>query len=183
MRDGGDYWKILDVGHLIKSLERMHALPLFIAGLREEMRENHLGALNRVLGLFILDRNSMRERDWIILGAVLPVMAGCATAGMCQEVERKSVAVRHPNLLLNKAEIDEIKVRVRDHEWAARVARAVKAKAEKDNAVVEGGLAYVLTGEARYARRVRNGQSAVQFPMRSVDEVSLSFTTRDELPK
>lgn len=29
-------------------------------------------------------------------------------------------------------------------------------KAEKDNAVVEGGLAYVLTGETRYARRVRD---------------------------
>jgi hypothetical protein len=28
-----------------------------------------------------------------------------------------------------------------------------------------------------------NGQAAVQFPMRSGDEVSVSFITRDELPK
>jgi len=30
---------------------------------------------------------------------------------------------------------------------------------------------------------VGNGQSAVEFPMRSADEVSLGFATRDELPK
>jgi len=30
---------------------------------------------------------------------------------------------------------------------------------------------------------VGNGQAAVHFPMRSGDEVSLSFTTREELPR
>jgi hypothetical protein len=40
---------------------------------------------------------------------------------MGQQAERKSIAVQHPNLLLNRAEIDQIKIKVRDHAWAARL--------------------------------------------------------------
>src|SRR6266496_2800824 len=72
------------------------------------------------------------------------------------EAEHKSVTVRHPNLLLNQTEIDQIKLKVRDHPWAARLLDRVKAKAEKDGPAVEAALAYVLTGQTNYARRVRN---------------------------
>jgi len=66
------------------------------------------------------------------------------------------VAVKHPNLLLNQAEIDQIKLKVQEHPWAAGLLERVKAKAQKDDAVVEAALAYVLTGQTNYARRVRN---------------------------
>ena len=60
------------------------------------------------------------------------------------------VTVKHPNLLLNQAEIDQIKLKVCDHPWAARLLNRVKAKAEKDGAVLETALAYALTGESKY---------------------------------
>ncbi len=75
---------------------------------------------------------------------------------MAAEVEEKSVVVRHPNLLLNRPEIDEIKVKARDHPWVARLLERVKAKAEKEDAIADCALSYALTGEARYAIHVRN---------------------------
>jgi len=38
--------------------------------------------------------------------------------GTAAETEHKNVVVQHPNLLLNQAEIDQIKLKVRDHPWA-----------------------------------------------------------------
>src|SRR2546428_8168832 len=70
--------------------------------------------------------------------------------------EHKNVVVQHPNLLLNRTEIDQIKLKVRDHPWAARLLDRVKAKAEKDNALIENALSYALTGEGKYAINVRN---------------------------
>src|SRR6266581_2265529 len=88
-------------------------------------------------------------------GAALFVIAdlGVATAA---EAQPKSVVVQHPNLLLNRTEIDQIKLKVRDHPWAARLLDRVKAKAEKDNALIENALSYALTGEGKYATNVRN---------------------------
>jgi hypothetical protein len=57
--------------------------------------------------------------------------------------------------LLNQAEIEQIKVKIREHGWAARLLELVKAKAEKDNAVLEAAIAYALTGQTNYARSVR----------------------------
>src|SRR5262249_38843185 len=72
------------------------------------------------------------------------------------EAKQKSVAVRHPNLLLNPDEIAQVKLKVQKYPWAARLLDRVKAKAEKDGAAVETALAYVLTGQTNYARRLRN---------------------------
>jgi hypothetical protein len=67
--------------------------------------------------------------------------------------------VRHPNLLLNQKEIDEIKAKVKKHAWAARLLEKVK-KMAADNSHTnrtprEAALAYVLTGEKKYATAAR----------------------------
>jgi hypothetical protein len=72
------------------------------------------------------------------------------------EIKPNSVAVSHPNLLLNQEEIAQIRLKIREQPWAARLVDRVKAKAEKDGPAVEAALAYVLTGQTNYARSVRN---------------------------
>ena len=69
--------------------------------------------------------------------------------------------VRHPNLLLNRNEIDEIKNKIRVQPWAAGLFQRVKTMA--DDMVTKGArnqreaaLCYVLTGGKRYADSVRN---------------------------
>ena len=107
------------------------------------------------------------RRDWnAAWGVFLLVIAGFGAAATGQEAEQKSVAIRHPNLLLNQTEIDQIKLKVREQPWAARLLDRVKAKAEKDSAT-ESALAYALTGEAHYARMVRDrltGEAREQMP-------------------
>ena len=76
--------------------------------------------------------------------------------GAPAEVKQKSVVVSHPNLLLNQDEIAQIKLKVREYPWAARLLELVKAKAQKDNSLIENALAYSLTGEATYATNVRD---------------------------
>lgn len=63
--------------------------------------------------------------------------------------------VRHPNLLLNREEIEQTKVKVREHPWATQLLERVKSKAEKDGEPLEAAIAYVLTGDAKYARVAR----------------------------
>ena len=65
--------------------------------------------------------------------------------------------VRHPNLLLNREEIEEVKAKIRQHPWAARLLERVKEMAKDGRNVREGALAYVLTGERPYADRARRG--------------------------
>ena len=75
----------------------------------------------------------------------------CAPAGF----EQESAGVHHPNLLLNKKEIEQIKLKVQEQPWAARLLDRVKEKAQKDGAVLETALAYVLTRQTNYAAGVR----------------------------
>ncbi|HEX9272453.1 MAG TPA: alginate lyase family protein [Candidatus Binatia bacterium] len=103
----------------------------------------------------------------VALGVALLAFLTLGATVTAAEAEHKSVTVRHPNLLLNQTEIDQIKLKVRDHPWAARLLDRVKAEAEKDNAVVENALAYALTGERNYARHVRErliGEAREQMP-------------------
>ncbi len=78
-----------------------------------------------------------------------------SAAGGMAAPETRGNGVRHPNLLLNQAEIDQVKQKIRDHDWAARLLEQVKAKAEKDESVLESAIAYALTGQTNYAFRVR----------------------------
>src|SRR4029434_4924578 len=103
------------------------------------------------------DEHAMKTRDWnAARGIVLLDIAVFRPGAVVQEDDQKGVAVHDPNLLLNQAEIDQIKLKVRENAWAARLLDRVKAKAEKDGAAVEAALAYVLTGQTHYARSVRN---------------------------
>src|SRR6476620_7768105 len=87
-------------------------------------------------------------------GIVLLVVAVFAAAAPARGDGVKPVAVRHPNLLLSREEIEQVKVKVKEHPWAARLLERVEEKAEKENAALEWALAYALTGEARYGRGV-----------------------------
>ncbi len=86
---------------------------------------------------------------WAI-GVALLWAWGCAAAA--PEVARSTV--RHPNLLLNQPEIEQIKQKIRDHGWAAQLLERVKAKAAKDDALPETAIAYALTGETPAALSV-----------------------------
>jgi hypothetical protein len=68
--------------------------------------------------------------------------------------------VKHPNLLLNGEEIEQIKRKIRTQDWAAKLFDQVKGLAEAS--VTKGArnpretaLSYALTGEKRYADAVR----------------------------
>ena len=87
----------------------------------------------------------MKARSWKAACGVLLVLTAFGAAAVAQDAGQKSVAVRHPNLLLNKEEIEQVQLKVRDNAWAARLLDRVKAKAEKDDAVTEKALAYALT--------------------------------------
>jgi hypothetical protein len=100
--------------------------------------------------------------------AALLVFVAFGVTAVAQQPERKGVAVRHPNLLFDQKEIEQVKLKIREHAWAARLLDRVKAKAEQDGAAVETALAYAVTGEDRYARSVRD---------RLVEEV------RDQMPR
>src|SRR5512136_2221181 len=97
-----------------------------------------------------------------VLACLLAVLADPAVGQEWLEPNRSAPAgtrgngVRHPNLLLNQGEIDQVKQKIREHDWAARLLERVKAKAEKDNAVPETALAYALTGQTNYAVSVRS---------------------------
>ena len=62
--------------------------------------------------------------------------------------------VKHPNLLLNQEEIEQIREKVQDCEWAARLFQKAKAMAEKGS-VRETAICYVVTGEKHYGDSVR----------------------------
>src|ERR1043165_1645220 len=78
-----------------------------------------------------------------------------ADAATTDDHPSKPIPVRHPNLLLNQSEIDQVKLKIRDQPWAAHLLELVKAKAEKDTAIPETALAYALTGKTNYAASVR----------------------------
>src|SRR5687768_7318590 len=88
----------------------------------------------------------------VVVGLLL-YAGSLAHAAANQEPRREGAAVRHPNLLLNTDEIEQVKAKVREHAWAARLLDRVKEKVEKDgsSAYLESAIAYVLTGEKKYA--------------------------------
>jgi len=62
--------------------------------------------------------------------------------------------VKHPNLLLNQEEIEQLKEKIRDCQWATRLFEKTKAMAEKGS-VRETAICYVVTGEKQYGDSVR----------------------------
>ena len=83
----------------------------------------------------------MRIPPWMPaagISVIVAVLLDCRAEG--QNPDAKGIAVQHPNLLLTKAEIDGIKLKVQEQPWAARLLDRVKAKAEKDGSVLETAL-------------------------------------------
>ena len=68
-------------------------------------------------------------------------------------------AVKHPNLLLNREEIDQVKSKIKEHDWAAKLLERVRKLADSSGHTEknprDAALVYVLTGEQRYAAAAR----------------------------
>jgi hypothetical protein len=68
-------------------------------------------------------------------------------------------AVKHPNLLLNRDEIEQVKAKIKDHAWAAQLFDRVRELADDQRISGrnprESALVYALTGEARYGQKAR----------------------------
>lgn len=83
--------------------------------------------------------------------------------------------VKHPNLFLNRQEIEDIKTKVRKHDWAARLFDKVQVMAAEglrgnvaiDRNLREMALCYAITGNRQYAKAVCH---------------QLAYTARAELP-
>jgi hypothetical protein len=86
--------------------------------------------------------------------AVVPLLAWVMSAGAAPPPE-----TRHPNLLLNRAEIEQVRAKVKQHAWVARLFERVRELADQPGRTTrnprEAALVYALTGEPRYARAVR----------------------------
>jgi hypothetical protein len=69
------------------------------------------------------------------------------------------VNVQHPNLLLNRQEIEEVKHKIQTQPWAAAVLDKLKQNAEGQGGNVDGirnsALLYALTGDKHYADYAR----------------------------
>src|SRR5438270_4629833 len=80
--------------------------------------------------------------------------------------------VRHPNLLLNRDEIEQVKAKVQREAWAAQLLERLKALADdnrhSERELRDAAVDYALTGDNSYAERVRR---------------SLLGTVRSEMPK
>jgi hypothetical protein len=80
--------------------------------------------------------------------------------GLLPAAEPGQPSVKHPNLLLNREEIDQIKGKIRSQPWAAGLFEQVQAMADEmltkgTRNEREAALCYVLTGDQRYADAVR----------------------------
>jgi hypothetical protein len=68
-------------------------------------------------------------------------------------------SVRHPNLLLNPSEIDEVKQKVQAEPWAGALLEKLKREAEgrggSQDGIRNSALLYALTGEKHYADYAR----------------------------
>ena len=64
-------------------------------------------------------------------GVALLVVAALGAAAVAQGSESNGVAVRHPNLLLNPKEIEQIKLKIKEHAWAAQLLDRVKERPKR----------------------------------------------------
>src|SRR5512138_1067691 len=84
------------------------------------------------------------NRETLVLAAVWLAGSGLAAA---------QTEAKHPNLFLNRAEIDQVKAKVKQHPWAASLLEQLRERSKKENPN-EGGLSaavvYVLSGDPAY---------------------------------
>jgi hypothetical protein len=103
--------------------------------------------------LSICESRSMRGP----IGLVATVLAVLATRSPAWADGKP--AVKHPNLLLNRDEIEQVKAKIKQYDWAATLFQRVKELADDRGRTGriprEAALVYVLTGEKRYGEEVR----------------------------
>ena len=90
---------------------------------------------------------------------VLLAVCLCLGAGSPRAAADDRPRVQHPNLLLNRQEIDADKAKIKQHPWAARLFDRVKKLADDNGRTNrtprEAALVYALTGDQKYATAVR----------------------------
>jgi hypothetical protein len=78
---------------------------------------------------------------------------------LLSSVSAAQAAAKHPNLLLNPDEIEQIRAKIKQHEWAARLFERVQALANDGGRTGrnprEAALVYALTGDKKYGDAVR----------------------------
>jgi hypothetical protein len=63
------------------------------------------------------------------LGAVLACLLFLVLVDGSSAAQEKP-GVKHPNLLLNREEIEQVKIKIQEHEWAARLLERIKEMAD-----------------------------------------------------
>src|SRR5262245_37111282 len=91
------------------------------------------------------------SKGWL-LGALIAVITTLPAAA--------KPPVKHPNLLLNREEIEEVKKKIKTQPSGSELFDNVKAMADSKSRIVPdnprvAALAYALTGDKRYADTVR----------------------------
>ena len=84
-----------------------------------------------------------------------------ATIVLCGEVAVSAPPVKHPNLLLSRDEIEQVKAKIDKHPWAAQLFERVKKLSATSDAwpatpfggtrVRSQAVCYVITGDRAYA--------------------------------
>jgi len=67
----------------------------------------------------------------------------------------QAAPVTHPNLLLNRDEIEQVKAKIAKYPWAAAGLEKTKEQALKESSYLNAALYYVFTGEKTFADRAR----------------------------
>ena len=72
-----------------------------------------------------------------------------------KESQPKCAAVRHPNLLLNQEEIEQVKAKIAKYPWAAAGLERTREQALKESSYLNAALYYAFTGDKTFADRAR----------------------------
>jgi hypothetical protein len=103
------------------------------------------------------------------------------TSGTVTARAEQPLPIRHPNLLLNREEIDEVRRKIQTQPWAAALLEKLKAAVDgleggKHDAARNAALVYVLTGEKPYADRARKKLlHEAQYNLPRIEKVDLKI--------
>jgi hypothetical protein len=102
-----------------------------------------------------MNQQHLFPAKWFLLFAALLVTAGAGGNSLAAAPP----VVKHPNLLMNRDEIQQVQAKIKDHSWAARLFQKVRELADDNRRTSrtprEAALVYALTGEKRYGEMVR----------------------------
>ena len=73
--------------------------------------------------------------------------------------------VKHPNLLLNREEIDQIRRKIKTEPWAAKQFEGLKTRGQYEAVTRDAAILYVLTGGPTLRQRSPAGSAGRCAPM------------------